>query len=137
MFSTIPFVLIPTLFFASEGLAAPNPGGRFREGISSNFRCASNIIPVSVTATTIEFKLQPPRDQPELIDFFTNLFSAGSTLGAEITGQPRELKATYQIATELCVPSDFGRNGDGKLIFATHGYVSIQSLIDPGLIHAL
>lgn len=129
MFSKTSLSVATILLLAGQGFAVPKSGGSHHTppAQKANYKCASKMVSVNVKATTTEFKLERPKHQSELIDLFVDLFSTGSTLGTEITVAPRTLKATYKIATELCVPKNFGKNGSGKLIFATHGYAVLLS----------
>ena len=103
--------LLPFTFVSAALALSP------QKGTPSN--CKQATIPVTVTAHPRVISLSTPKNQSEVIGFFTSLTSVNSTLAADVVHEPTTLNATYNIWTLLCLPP----KGKADILeFAIHGY---------------
>ncbi|PPQ76378.1 hypothetical protein CVT26_015386 [Gymnopilus dilepis] len=102
--------LLPFTFVSAALALSP------QRGTPSN--CKQATIPVTVTAHPRVISLSTPKNQSEVIGFFTSLTSVNSTLAADVVHDPTTLNATYNIWTLLCLPP----KGKADILeFAVHG----------------
>jgi hypothetical protein len=98
----------------------------------ANFTCTATTLPVSVTTNSTIFNLpygDSLKNNSEVAAFTSTIFSANAqAFEEEISGGERELSATYDINTQLCVPKG-GLAKNGTLIFAIHGWVTIPHIL--------
>lgn len=84
-----------------------------------SYNCTYSFVPVHVNSETVVFDLEQPANVSQLTGFLTRYISETSNTSASIMTGTHTLNASYDIFTQLCVPSNFTRNG--TLEFAIHG----------------
>ncbi|KAF8901331.1 hypothetical protein CPB84DRAFT_1962043 [Gymnopilus junonius] len=100
-----PFAIATTAFTLTYGYG-PHP------------RCQQATIPVKITAQPRVITLPPPKNQSELTGLITNMTSLRSNFTTNVVHGQRNLTATYDIWTFLCLPSN---NNASIVEFAIHG----------------
>ncbi|KAF8901343.1 hypothetical protein CPB84DRAFT_1962051 [Gymnopilus junonius] len=90
----------------------------FAYGYGPQPRCQQATIPVKITARPRVISLSPPKNQSELTGIITNLTSTPSNFTTNVVHGQRNLTATYDIWTLLCLPP----NANASTVeFTIHG----------------
>ena len=112
--------LFSLFLLTTAAIAAPS------QGASSSIsplggKCSENLLPVHVSAVNRVIQLDSPRNQQELTDFVTRWTSATSNVTSEVVQGDAPINATYNIWTQLCVPTNGTASKTVEL--AVHGCV--------------